>query len=61
MSQSKLQHLITVRYNCNDEQEEIIKDRMDEVIEDLRVILEARLGDGVGLGLVEYELEEIEG
>ena len=58
MSQQKLEFTVTVRYNCNDEQEEIIKERVELVKEDLGIILEARLGDAVGLNLVEYEVED---
>ena len=49
---------VTIRYSCNDEQGEIIESRVEQVKEELGYILEARLGDGVGLGLIEYEVED---
>ena len=54
----KLAFTVTVRYVCNDEQEEIIESRVEQVKEELGYILEARLGDGVGMGLIEYEVED---
>lgn len=59
-SRKILKFTVSVRYVANDEQEEIIKERVKLVIEDLGIILEARLGDGVGEGLIEYEVEENE-
>lgn len=56
----KLAFTVTVRYVANDEQEESIKKRFELVKEDLGIILEARLGDGVGEGLIEYEIEDFE-
>jgi len=49
---------VSVRYMCTDEEEETIKERVNLVKEDLSIILEAQLGDGVGMGLIEYEVED---